>query len=371
MKCYDVILCATSHPAYDQRLAKICKTLAEAGISVLQIGRRKINNDVVANTDKYAVQYLHCKYTNGFLFYAEYNLRLFLKLMKLKAKIICANDADTLMACGITSILKQSILFYDSHEFFTQSPELKGRAGVRRVWDAIERIFTKKVHTFYTVSQSLVDIFEKRFGMEVHLVRNLPYPMGNESYTERKSYDQKIILYQGVLNVGRGLYEAIDMMGYLAEYELWIAGEGDLTVELKSYAESKDYHHRIKFYGMLDPESLKSLTKHARFGLNLLDGENPNYYYSLANKFFDYLVLGVPCITMNFPEYSRIFSEYKAGILIDDLSPEKMAQEIKVIDESDPAVYNMLVSNAHILSKKYNWEKESHKLLELYKICLS
>lgn len=367
MTSYDVVVCSTSHPVYDQRLAKVCNTLCVSGNKVLQIGRSKSKNQSKNLGKDWEILLIHCFFNEGFLFYAEYNLRLFLALLRLKAKIYCANDADTIMACGVASVLMQTTLFYDSHEYFTESPELKGRPIVKKVWDVIERCFVTRVCTFYTVSQSLVEIFEKKFGRQVHLVRNLPYRCDLSIVGENvDSHNEKIILYQGVVNVGRGLHEAIDMMEFLPEYELWIAGEGDISREIKAYAASKDFSPRIKLLGMLKPDDLREVTRKARYGLNLLDSDNPNYYYSLANKFFDYLVQGVPCITMNFPEYAEVFKMYNAGILIDRLNADVIATKIREIDQSDPSIFNAMVANAKLLSEEYNWENESVKLISLY-----
>lgn len=367
MARYDVVVCSTSQPLYDQRLAKVCRTLYKSGRKVLQIGRSKSKNHLNNVQKDWEVLLIQCFFNKGFLFYAEYNLRLFWVLIRLKAKIYCANDADTITACGAASVLKQTTLFYDSHEYFTESPELKGRPFVKKVWDLIERFFVKRVSTFYTVSQSLVEIFEKKFRRQVHLVRNLPYRCDLSKVGENvDSYNEKIILYQGVVNVGRGLHEAIDMMEFLPEYELWIAGEGDISDAIKTYAASKDFSSRIKFLGMLKPDDLREVTRKARYGLNLLDSDNLNYYYSLANKFFDYLAQGVPCITMNFPEYAEVFKMYNAGILIDRLNADDIATKIREIDQSDPSIFNAMVANAKLLSMEYNWENESVKLIALY-----
>lgn len=367
MTRYDVVVCSTSQPLYDQRLAKVCRTLYESGKKVLQIGRSKSKNQIENIQKDWDILLIHCFFNKGFLFYSEYNLRLFWVLIRVKAKIYCANDADTIMACGVASVLKQTTLFYDSHEYFTESPELKGRHFVKKVWDVIEHCFVKRVSTFYTVSQSLAEIFERKFGRRVHLVRNLPYRSDLSIAGENiNSRNEKIILYQGVVNVGRGLHEAIDMMEFLPEYELWIAGEGDISDAIKMYAASKYFSLRIKFLGMLKPDDLRKATLKARYGLNLLDGDNLNYYYSLANKFFDYLAQGVPCITMNFPEYAEVFEKYNAGILIEKLDAGDIAAKIREIDHSDPSIFNAMVANAKLLSAEYNWENESAKLIALY-----
>ena len=42
-----------------------------------------------------------------------------------------------------------------------------------------------------------------------------------------------MIIYQGALNMGRGLEKLIDAMSYLEDAELVIAGQGDMEEDLK------------------------------------------------------------------------------------------------------------------------------------------
>ena len=66
-------------------------------------------------------------FKKGPLFYAEYNLRLFFLLLLTKADVLVANDLDTLPAVFLASRIRRLPVVYDSHEYFTEVPELVGR----------------------------------------------------------------------------------------------------------------------------------------------------------------------------------------------------------------------------------------------------
>ena len=122
------------------------------------------------------------------------------------------------------------------------------------------------------------------------------------------------------MNEGRGLEVAIKAMDKLDGWELWIVGDGYAMNSLISMASRIQNKVSIKFLGRKTPEELRMLTQRAKLGINLLENKGLNYYYSLANKFFDYIQLGVVPISMNFPEYTQIQEQYHCAILIPDLN---------------------------------------------------
>ena len=70
-------------------------------------------------------------FNKGFLFYAEYNFRLFFLLLFSKKDILLSNDADTLLANFLASKLQNKKLVFDSHELFSEVPELVEKPFVK------------------------------------------------------------------------------------------------------------------------------------------------------------------------------------------------------------------------------------------------
>lgn len=60
--------------------------------------------------------------------------------------------------------LKGSQLVYDSHEYFTEVPELVERPRVRRIWLAIERWIFPKLKHVVTVNDSIAKAYHTRYG---------------------------------------------------------------------------------------------------------------------------------------------------------------------------------------------------------------
>jgi glycosyltransferase involved in cell wall biosynthesis len=91
-----------------------------------------------------------------------------------------------------------------------------------------------------------------------------------------------------------------------------------------------------------------------------------NSYYSLANRFFDYIHACVPQVCVNYPEYSYINQQYKVAMLIDDLSPESIATAVNSLIR-DTQLYETMTRNCQAARQVYNWQKEEAKLIDFYK----
>ena len=126
MRKKKVIVSVTTDLISDQRVHKTCLTLYNMGYDVLLIGRKFNNIDCSEKLYKrpYSVKRFSLIFNKGFLFYAIYNIRLLFFLMSSKFDILLSNDLDTLAPNFISSKIKKKPLVYDSHELFTEVPEL-------------------------------------------------------------------------------------------------------------------------------------------------------------------------------------------------------------------------------------------------------
>jgi hypothetical protein len=132
-----IIVSVTNDLVTDNRVDKVCRFLLNEGFEVLLVGR-KLKTSLAMPQRPYATKRMKLLCTKGALFYAEYNLRLFFLLLFRKATHLLANDLDTLLANYLVSKMRRRALIYDSHELFTEVPELIHRPKIQRIWESIE-----------------------------------------------------------------------------------------------------------------------------------------------------------------------------------------------------------------------------------------
>jgi glycosyltransferase involved in cell wall biosynthesis len=358
-----IIFTVTNDLTYDQRMQRICGTLAENGHSVTLVGRM-LPGSIPFETNTFAQKRLRCYFQKGFLFYAEYNLRLFFFLLFARYDAVCSIDLDTLCAGCAASLIRRKKRVFDAHEYFTEVPEVVHRPVVRFFWGLVARRCLPFYQFAYTVGPSLAKIFEAQYGLPFEVVRNVPLPIQSAAISANKV--PKIILYQGALNEGRGIEALLDAMQYLENVQLILAGEGDLSSKLRQKAKDLELGERVKFLGFVKPAELPGITAKAWLGVNLLENRGQSYYYSLANKFFDCVQANVPVLTMDFPEYRALNAEYEVAVLLSELSSESVVQAVQKLLNSDE-FYDKLKQNCALARQEWHWGHEQNRLLEVWK----
>ncbi len=172
------------------------------------------------------------------------------------------------------------------------------------------------------------------------------------------------MLYQGALNLGRGLEAAIHSFQTLP-LPLVVAGEGDLSASLRELAARQAKPEQTRFLGYVEPAALRALTAQAWLGLNLLQDQGLSYRYSLSNKFFDYVQACVPQIAMDFPEYRRLNSQHEVAVLVPDAQPDTVRNAVKTLLD-DPARYERLRSACCQAREAWVWESLEGELIAFY-----
>lgn len=355
-----IIISVTNDLSSDQRVSRVSTTLEKNGYDVLVVGRKR-GASVPLKPKPYREKRLKLLVETGPLFYVAFNIRLFLFLFTRKADIFLANDMDVLLANTLAAKLRGKRLLYDSHEYWTEIPELIARPRVRKIWYWLERRLFPKVDKAATVNQSIADIYTDKYGKPVHSIRNLPFL---KPVPKPKEGDGKILIYQGALNIGRGLELMIGAMEHLPNYRLWILGYGPIGDSLIELANQLEVSDRIKFYGLLPFEELHPITQQASLGMSIEEDMGASYHFALPNKLFDYIQGGVPVLVSDLPEMRRVVEEYRVGEVLsfEERSAHQLADRIKKLVEGD----NWKKYQEATMSTRNElcWENEREKLLE-------
>ena len=361
------IVSVTNDLATDNRVHRTCTVLHELGYDVLLVGRVLPGSPALERP--YRTKRMRLLFNKGPLFYAEYNLRLFFLLLFQRSALLVANDLDTLLPNHMVAWFLGKPLVYDSHEFYTEVPELVHRPWVRRIWLGIERAIFPQLRSVITVNASIAKAYKERYGVQVQVVRNIPMraPMGEK--VDRAALglpkDPFILVMQGAgINVQRGAEEAVLAMRELDGCFLLIIGSGDAWPVLERLVDEHGLSERVRLLGRMPYGQMMAYTRNAELGLTLDKDTNLNYRFSLPNKLFDYLHAGIPVLATDLPEVAAIVRQYDAGMVLAHAEPAAIAAAVRAL-KADPERRTALARNATFAAASLDGEAEKTKLKAL------
>ena len=354
----------------DQRVNKSCLALQKAGYEVLLVGRKQRKSPPM-DERPYTTHRMKLLFEKGPFFYAEYNIRLFFFLLFHRANLLLSNDLDTILPNYFISKLKGCKMLFDSHEYFTETPELVGRPKVQKVWKKIEGFVVPKLDEMITVCDSIADLFREKYGVKCHVIRNIPLrkalpPKGDKSALGLPTDKHLLILQGSGINIQRGAEELVQAMQHLDDCFLMIIGGGDVLPILKQMVEQLQITDRVRFFPRMPYQQMMAYTQLAELGFCLDKDTNLNYRFSLPNKLFDFIHASVPIVASHLTEIEKIIRQYDLGLFIENHEPETIATTIRE-GLSDEARRELWKQNLSVAARELCWENEEQKLLEIYR----
>ncbi|MDD2564284.1 MAG: glycosyltransferase [Salinivirgaceae bacterium] len=375
----------------DSRVIKTIKTLSEKNsVDLFYIGgtaedKSLFNQNVRLNNSEHKTSSLKTKIIKHSLFYNEF--LFFVKEVLKQEKqydYIYANDLPCLKPAVLLGGKLNSKVIYDAHEIYTETinqffpqraPFFKRMifsvliTFMKYVGVKIERKYLKSVDHFITVGVGLKCYFEKKYYFEnIKVVMNCPTRtpiLDKINYFKLLGvkHDSFLLLYQGVLNEGRGLRLLINAMeNTMPEVVLVIIGYGVLEETLNKLVVQKALQKKVIFLGKVDADKLNLYTTGVHCGINLLEPINQSKALAAPNKLFQYIQASIPVIASYSFENNIVFDKYSIGVLTENNSGN-IADAINKMAISDRSVY---IENCKKAALEYNWENQEKNLLSVF-----
>lgn len=315
------------------------------------------------------------KYKKANLFHIDVpkNKKGFTKFFKFykKSKSIIQNQfADVLIAGDLYSLpsiashKKHSKLIYDSREIYSHLGGLSQKPLAQLFWSQLEKHFIQKANDVIVTAISDGEYLQHRHNiLNTTTIFNYPTiqlkppkPENNMRYQFGISEDKKILLYQGKLFEGRGLFQMIEIAKQNKKFVIVFVGDGNLKSSLKEYAETHKVKDRVHFTGAVPYHAMFELTQQADIGFSLIEPISKSYEHALPNKIFEYALCGVPTIASDLPEMKSVIEKYQLGKTVSHSN----------FNEQVNAVIELLNSNrndeiSQIALKHFTWNSQ-HKL---------
>jgi glycosyltransferase involved in cell wall biosynthesis len=290
--------------------------------------------------------------------------------MKKNYDIYHSNDLNTLPQGYIASKLfrlKKKKLIYDSHEVQTSRTGYEGS-----FYGKMESFFIDKVDAMIVENHTRATYNEELYKFYPYVVHN--YPFKQDKISKKKAplhkmlglpENEKILLYQGGIQTGRGLDKLVEAAPMFKEGILVFVGDGRIKPQLEQMVKDMKLQNKVKFIPKVPLEELPSFTKNAYLGFQVLNNVCFNHYSASSNKLFEYMMNGIPVIACSFPEIQKVVEDEKVGLCVDSHDPSSIAEGVNYLIDH-PEIHSQMKKNTLIAKERYNWDQEKKYLLEVY-----
>ena len=354
---------------YDGRVRKEIKTLSVAGHQI-ELVTSDFKGDASGGEDlgipvHYVPITLWSSPAMNFLSQIRFNKDVASIICRLAPSHIHCHDLSTLLAGVWAKKRTGAKLIFDAHELM---PESMG--GVReKVWGRIEKKYIDWCYEIIMPEKNRISYFKRKYPRvgDVLLLENFPrrsdipqehFDLFREIYPITK--DQKIVLHTGLIAAKRHVEELIDSMTLCGEeFALVLLGR-----TFKGYQQSlKD---RIKKGGLESRVFLHDAVPHSEILRYMASGDigtafysniNVNNYYCASNKLYEYIALGKPVVTNDYPGLLETVESFGQGVCLETITPAPLAESYTRACESDSLLPG---------KKKVFWEEQENVLTNLY-----
>ncbi len=388
MECKRVALIFQGSVSSDGRVRREIQSISQFTKIDVFTSELNPNDSTFFNENVKLIQFeLNDSWLNVNLFFRKQFVPLKSLLNPFQYDALVCIDYPTLQL-GVDFKRKNKLLklFYDSHEIYIETINqffpvegLKSIYGIplkiiNKIYHAkLERKLIKEVDYIITVCDSLKEYFEKKWNKSVLVLRNCPdlkslntYVKGENPYIKIYHCDKgdKILLYHGMINRGRGLMHLIKAMTILsADYKLFIIGSGMLKNDLEKYTAELKLSN-VFFIEHLPFIELLNYIEYSHLGISLIEPINLSKKLSLPNKLFEYMSRGVPFLSSDLPESNKILDYGDVGYISSGYDAESVKSSIEKVF-SDMSLYELKSNNANkLIFSTFNWENEMRKLIE-------
>lgn len=313
----------------------------------------------------------------GTPFFARLMAAFLLRLMRLRPRAVEAIDPYALVPARCAALFFPCRIAYFSMEYFAELPSLRAKPLKRRLWKALERWGARGAASVAAVCDSISHHLREDFRRDrVITVRNVPPRSADPAAAAAAGALQarcglppgsRVVLYQGMLQEGRGLEAAVDAMAALGDLDLHLAlvGDGPLAGPLRERAAALGCAARVHLLGEVDFRALAALTPCAFAGLAPFQPLSPSYLYSLPGKLFEYIQAAVPVVASDLPEIRRVVEGYSVGYCVPGPGLAGLAERLRRL-ATDGEAYAAFKANLGKAREELCWEAEEKAYLELY-----
>ena len=297
------------------------------------------------------------------------NLALYKAAAEIKPSIVHCNDLDTLLTGYMFKCRGGIPLVFDAHEIYPEQLGEDMRSDKwYRFYTRLEESLIHAADGRMTVCDSLADYFSERYGAvgfkTVLNVPSLAHSLGPEILSRER--ERRKLLYHGAYAAYRGLEEIIRAVRWVENADVVFRGIGSHQKQLKELCRAEGAGDRITFAAPVTVDQLIPAAAGCDIGLNPFVPNCKNTEYALPNKFFEYMMAGLGCVSSDLIELRRLSSQLRIGITFPDFEPRRIADRLNELLACPEQVDEFRFNAYQAARSRYNWEHEEREFLLYY-----
>lgn len=364
-----IVLFSTVHSATDPRVFhKEARSLSVAGFTVIVVARASVDTTLCGIKIKALPQ-------PGS---RVKRILSFSKLLRItlgeKAAVYHFHDPE-LIFVGLTLRVLGKRVIYDVHENVPGDILTKRylplwiRTLLSRVADPLERWAANRMTAVIAATEGI----GRRFHDPV-ILHNYPVLADVRQVYDQRSYrggSEPFLAYFGTINRNLGIRNMVKALASIHEQHrvrLRLLGvfEDDA---LRSEILNEKNQSVVDYRGFVPMPEIYRFYQGALAGLLILPPIS-KLLESMPIKLFEFMACGIPVIASDFPLWRKIVEDEGCGLVVDPCDISAIATAVVYLLKHPEETKRMGSRGKELVAKKYNWESESSRLVELYnRVC--
>lgn len=374
-----LVICRSNPIAPDPRVEKEARTLNQAGHDVTMIGWDRTGKlpqkDKIQGISLIRLP-IKAEYAAGMLNLPQllrwqWGLLVWLVRHRYEYDLIHACDFDTIIPALVCRRIWHKKVVYDIFDFYADhlraTPE-----WIKKVIRAIDLRCVNMADAIILADDSrwkqIRGSQPRRSAViynspEDHLYSPQDGKSKDQNFSQRPVNSLLHIVYIGLLQVERGLFELI---GVLREHPRWSLALAGFGGDEEQVLEQLQDMPNINWHGRISYQEALQLNSAADTLIATYDPTIPNHRYSSPNKVFEAMMLGKPIIVAQDTNMDRIINQTECGLVV-KYGDASALESALVRLETEPELCQRLGAKARIAYEStYSWKIMQDRLLKLY-----
>lgn len=363
---YDGCFLFFGDARYDSRLQNLIRTLSGAFRRLALVQVASVEEEFEIESCRAFSAKADPNLRGARKFWTSY-LAMLPKALRIEAEFYCAEDVFSLPVAAWLARLNRARLFYDSRELYFAIGALASKRFKQAVWSFAEELFISEATAFAT-GEIDSELLRARYRIPLPAtIYNYPrwrVVERNASLRERLnlSADRAILLYQGMMGEGRGIFKMLDALEALPErFVLAMIGDGVLLEATRKEIKRRGLSERAFALGAIPHQALLDYTASADIGLALIEPISKSYELALPNKLFEYILCETPPVVSALPAMKPIVERYEVGVAT-ALDAASVAEAILRLERA----LERYRANCRKAREIFNWDAQAEKVLSLF-----